>query len=390
MNVLPLSPVLIDRFCTMSTDAVPLVDLGWQLVQIRDELEVALASVLDAGSFVLGDEVMLFEQEYARFIGTERCVGVANGTDALELSLRAGGIRSGDEVILPTNSFFATAAAVHRAGAVPVLVDCRDDALIDLDAARAAITDRTRAIIPVHLYGQMADMHAARGLAKRHELVVVEDAAQAQGASREGLSAGACSDVAATSFYPGKNLGAMGDAGAITSSDHALADRIVALRNYGSPEKYVHSSLGFNSRLDTIQAAVLRLKLQHLTAWNDLRRSAAETYHVLLGDLSERVRPPVVHDADGHVWHLYVVGVDERDAVLRFMQAHGVGVSIHYPVPIHLQGASRSLGHLEGSFPTAETLAGQALSLPMFPGITTSQQERVVATLSAALRSVNS
>jgi len=343
--------------------------------------------VIGEGSFVLGEQVRLFEQEYADFIGVARCIGVGNGTDALELALRAGGIGPGDEVILPTNSFFATAAAAYRVGATPVLVDCGEDALIDVDAVRAAITDRTRAVIPVHLYGQMADMHSVRDLARRHELLVIEDAAQAQGAARAGLSAGACSDAAATSFYPGKNLGAMGDAGAVTSSDRELADRVAAFRNYGSPVKYVHSSLGFNSRLDTIQAAVLRLKLRHLASWNDLRRKAAETYHVLLSGLSERVILPFVHEMGGHVWHLYSVRVAERDEVLKFMQAHGIGVGIHYPIPIHLQDACRPLGHMQGSFPTAEALAAESLSLPIFPGITTSQQERVVERLEAAMAS---
>jgi len=371
----------------MPDSPIPLVDLGWQLAQIRDELQESLTTVIEEGSFVLGEQVRLFEQEYAKFIGVDRCIGVGNGTDALELALRAGGVAAGDEVILPTNSFFATASAVHRAGAVPVLVDCGEDALIDLDATRSALTDRTRAIIPVHLYGQMADMQAVHDLAQRYELLVVEDAAQAQGASRGGLRAGACSDAAATSFYPGKNLGAMGDAGAVTSPDHDLADRIVSLRNYGSPEKYVHASLGFNSRLDTLQAAVLRLKLRHLAEWNAHRREAAETYHALLGELLDRVRVPIVHEPGGHVWHLFVVRVAERDAVMSFMQGCGVGVGIHYPIPIHLQDACRPLGHMRGSFPTAEALAAESLSLPIFPGITTSQQERVVERLEVAMAS---
>jgi dTDP-4-amino-4,6-dideoxygalactose transaminase len=372
------------------TDHIPLVDLGWQLDQIQDELWLSLASVIDQGSFVLGEQVRLFEREYARFIGVDHCIGVANGTDALELALRAGGVGPGDEVILPTNSFFATAAAVRRAGANPVLVDCLEDALICADAVQDAITDRTRAIIPVHLYGQMANMHALRALALHHDLIIVEDSAQAQGASRSGLNAGACSDAAATSFYPSKNLGAMGDAGAVTSSNSELASRILALRNYGSPQKYVHSSYGFNSRLDTIQAAVLRLKLRHLAEWNALRRRAADVYCSLLSDLSERVALPIVHDPDGHVWHLYVVRVAERDSVLQFMQAHGVEAGIHYPIPIHLQDAFRQPSHPNRGYPTAEALAMQSLSLPIFPGISGSQQERVVATLREALLSADS
>lgn len=369
----------------MSTEAIPLVDLGWQLNQIRGELSAALMSVIESGAFVLGEQVRLFEEEYATFIGAERCIGVANGTDALELALRASGIGPGAEVILPTNSFFATAAAVFRVGAIPILVDCGWDALVDVEAAEAAVTERTRAIIPVHLYGQMADMRSIRAIAQRHGLVVVEDAAQAQGASRDGLHAGACSDLAATSFYPGKNLGAMGDAGAVTTSDQEHAERIVALRNYGSSIKYVHSTAGFNSRLDTLQAAVLRLKLRRLTEWNILRQQAAAVYADLLSDL-DRVTTTGVHEPEGHVWHLYCIRVVNRDTVLARMQERGIGVGIHYPIPIHLQEACATLGYKSGSFARAETLAKEALSLPLFPGISTAQQVRVVSELRAALK----
>ncbi len=369
----------------MSADAIPLVDLRWQLDEIRGELDTALMSVIESGAFVLGEQVQLFEEEYAAFVGAARCIGVANGTDALELALRASDIGSGAEVILPTNSFFATAAAVLRIGATPILVDCGWDALIDVAAAEAAITERTRAIIPVHLYGQMADMRSIHAIAKRYGLVVIEDAAQAQGASRDGLQAGACSDLAATSFYPGKNLGAMGDAGAVTTSDGARADRVVALRNYGSPIKYVHSSAGFNSRLDTLQAAVLRLKLQRLAGWNKLRQQAADTYTALLSDL-DGVTTPEIHEAAGHVWHLYSIRVVDRDAVLTRLQERGVGAGIHYPIPIHLQEACAPLGYASGRFPIAETLATEALSLPLFPGISVAQQDRVVTELRAALR----
>lgn len=368
----------------MSSEAIPLVDLQWQHNEIRDELNETLASVIESGSFVLGDEVRMFEEEYADLIGTTRCIGVANGTDALELALRACGIGAGDEVILPTNSFFATAAAVLRIGANPVLVDCQWDALVDVAASGAAISERTRAIIPVHLYGQMADMQSVGAIAKQHGLAVIEDSAQAHGASRQGLRAGACSDAAATSFYPGKNLGAMGDAGAVTTSNAEHADRIIALRNYGSTKKYVHASAGFNSRLDTLQAAILRLKLKRLRYWNELRQQAARVYDELLRDMGDVILPDV-HDARGHVWHLYSIRISRRNEVLAELNKKGIGAGIHYPIPIHLQEACVALGYRPGQFPIAERMAAEALSLPLFPGISIAQQERVAMELHAAM-----
>ena len=369
----------------MRNNSVPFVDLDWQTRQIRQDLDAALRRVIDDGDFILGKDVESFETEFADFMGTRRCVGVANGTDALELALRATGVGQGDEVIVPTNSFFATAAAVFRMGATPVLVDCGDDALIDMEAAEAALTANSRAVIPVHLYGQLADMQRIRDFAHRHDLIVIEDAAQAQGAKRGSMSVGVYSEAAATSFYPGKNLGAMGDAGAVVTSDDALADRLLALRNYGSPVKYVHSSQGFNSRLDVIQAVVLRLKLRHLAEWNLLRRRAAEAYGTLLSELEDRISKPVVHDPEGHVWHLFVIQVANRDQVVKNLIEQGIGVGIHYPKPIHLQDASSSLGNGPGSMPVAERLAAESISLPMFPGIEEVQQERVVRALRTAL-----
>lgn len=369
----------------MRDSSVPFVDLGWQTRQIRQDLDTALRRVIDDGDFILGRDVESFESEFAEFVGTGRCVGVANGTDALELALRATGVGRGDEVIVPTNSFFATAAAVFRVGATPVLVDCGDDALIDIEAAEAAVTANSRAVIPVHLYGQLADMQRIRDFAHRRGIIVIEDAAQAQGAKRGPMSVGVCSEAAATSFYPGKNLGAMGDAGAVLTSDDALADRVLALRNYGSPTKYVHSSLGFNSRLDVIQAVVLRLKLRHLAEWNSLRRRAAEAYGKLLSGLEDRISMPVVHDPEGHVWHLFVIHVADRDQVLRSLIERGIGVGIHYPIPIHLQDAALGLGLAAGSMPKSERFAAESISLPMFPGISVAQQERVVGELRAVL-----
>lgn len=366
-------------------DDIPLVDLGWQTHQIRDALASALPAVLDSSGFILGPEVHEFETRYADFVAAERCIGVANGTDALELALRAVGVTTGSEVVLPTNSFFATAAAVLRIGALPVLVDCTSDALIDVDAIEDSITRRTRAIVPVHLYGQMADMARIQQVASRHGLRVIEDAAQAQGATRDGLRAGSCSDAAATSFYPGKNLGAMGDAGAVTTNDSSLAEHVVALRNYGSAVKYIHSVPGFNSRLDTLQAVVLLAKLGHLSDWNTLRRDLARRYTESLGDV-EGIVTPVVHDWDGHVWHLYVVQVAQRDRVLEYLKSRGIGAGVHYPIPIHLQRAVTFLDQTAGSLPTAERLSATSLSLPIFPGMTESQQQRVTEELRLAVR----
>jgi dTDP-4-amino-4,6-dideoxygalactose transaminase len=361
--------------------SVPLVDLLEQHRQIADEVEEGFARVIAGASFILGKDVESFEDAFARFCGVSHCVGVASGTDALELALRGLGVGPGDEVILPTNTFIATALAVVRAGAVPVLVDCDPEFhLIDVDQVESRLGARTRAILPVHLYGQMAPMERLQELAKRSGVILIEDAAQAQGAARHGRAAGSVGDAAGTSFYPGKNLGAYGDAGAVLTNDDELARRVRALRSYGSDRRYHHPERGFNSRLDTLQAVVLNAKLHHLERWNRERREAARRYDELLADV-EGVGLPSVAPGNEHVWHLYVVRVDQRDAVLAKLNEQGIGAAIHYPTPIHRTGAFASLGMGEGSFPVAERLGGEILSLPLFPGIRADQQARVVEAL---------
>src|SRR5438132_5905218 len=300
---------------------IPLVDLREQHRQVAEEVARGFARVLESGCFVLGPEVEAFEAAFARFSAVEHCVGVANGTDALEIALRAAGVGPGDEVIVPVNSFIATALAVARAGAVPVVVDCdRDDHLIDVAEVGRKIGPRTRAIVPVHLYGQMAPMEELNGLARGSGVVLVEDAAQAQGATRHGRGPGALGLAAGTSFYPGKNLGAYGDAGAILTNDQTIDRRARALRTYGSDVKYAHPEIGFNSRLDPLQAVVLGAKLGRLRLWNEQRREAARRYDALLAG-APGVRLPATLPGNEPVWHLYVVRVPRRDEVLAKLRA---------------------------------------------------------------------
>jgi dTDP-4-amino-4,6-dideoxygalactose transaminase len=366
--------------------SIPLVDLAAQHEAVADEIAEGWQQVLAKTSFIAGPHVAMFESEYAEFIGTRHCVGTANGTDAIEVALRALGVGRGDECILPANTFIATAEAVCRAGATPVLVDCADDGtyLIDVDAVEAAITSRTQAIIPVHLYGQAAAVERLLPLAEKIGAWVVEDAAQSQGARRGGRSAGALAHAAATSFYPGKNLGAYGDAGAVLTDSDDLASRMRMIRDHGSRQKYEHEVIGLNSRLDALQAVVLSAKLRRLARWNALRQAAAERYDALLSQVEEVITPRIL-DGNEHMWHLYVVRVPDRDRVLKELHAAGIGAGIHYPVPIHLTTAFARLGYAEGAFPVAERVAGGILSLPLFPEITLSQQEHVVSVLRAAM-----
>jgi len=366
-------------------DPVPFQDLPRQIAALRPALDAAMAGVLSHGQFILGPEVAAFEREWAGFCGAPHAVGVGSGTDALHLILRALDIGPGDEVITVANTFIATAEAISYAGARPVLVDCRpDDYLIDPAAVAAAITPRTRAIIPVHLYGQPADIPSLATLASRHGLALIEDAAQAHGATlSDGRPCGTLGVAAAFSFYPGKNLGAFGDAGAMTTADPALAQRLRLLRNWGSVVKYHHEVQGYNSRLDTIQAAILSVKLRHLAAWNDARRAAAAWYREELGDCPDLVLPTEAPWTERHVYHLFVVRLTahDRDAVARALAARGVQTVVHYPIPIHLQKAYADLGHRPGEFPCAEASARTILSLPMFPEITRAQVARVAASL---------
>ena len=357
---------------------IPLVDLRAQHEQVADEVADGWAEVLKTTAFINGPQVARFESEFAAYQEVPHAIGVANGTDAIELALRALGVGVGDEVVLPANTFIATAEAVARCGATPVLVDCVDDTLlIDASAVSSVVTSRTKAVVPVHLYGQAAPVELLP-----LGLPVVEDAAQAQGARRNGVAIGGLGVAAATSFYPGKNLGAYGDGGAVLTTSDSIAESVKLLREHGSPRKYEHPVLGFNSRLDTLQAVVLSAKLRRLEGWNQARRAAASRYSEMLADV-ERVRVPVVLDGNLPVWHLYVVRVPDRDRVLSALHAAGVGAGIHYPTPLHKTGA---FAHLDGSFPVAESSAAELLSLPLFPEITEAQQTRVVEALTEALR----
>jgi dTDP-4-amino-4,6-dideoxygalactose transaminase len=360
---------------------IPLVDLAAQHREIAAEVDAGWASVVDRTAFILGDEVERFERELAAFVGVKHCIAVANGSDALELILRAAGVGAGDEVVLPVNTFVATALAVVRAGATPVFVDC--DPLYHLiDVFTLPVGPRAKAIVAVHLYGQMAPVEAIAATAPG--ALLVEDAAQAHGATRLGRPAGASGLAAATSFYPAKNLGAYGDGGAVLTDSEEIAAKIRVLRQYGSASKYHHPVVGMNSRLDTLQAVVLRAKLKRLAAWNAARRAAARRYDDLLASIPG-VDLPRTAPGNEHVWHLYTVRVPRRDEVLATLTARGIGAAVHYPIPLHLQGAFAHLGHRPGDFPVAEGAAAELLSLPLFPHVTAEQQARVAAELRKAV-----
>jgi len=368
---------------------IPLVDLQAQYDTIRAEIDEAISGVVRRGDFILGRALGEFEAAFAQFVGTRHCVGVASGTDALFLSLRAVGIGPGDRVLLPANTFIATALAVTYAGATPVLCDV-DPISHTLDVARArrALPAGLKAIIPVHLYGQPANMEAVMDLARVEGLVVIEDAAQAHGALHRLGGCGTFGRAAAFSFYPGKNLGAYGDGGAVCTNDNSVAERVRLLRNWGSAEKYMHPIQGFNSRLDTLQAAILLAKLRHLTEWNCRRRQIASWYRQALEPLTERLELPVEASWTGeHVYHLFVIKLrnGDRDLVLKRLHAAEIGAGIHYPVPIHLQKAYTDLGHGRGSFPITEDSAQRVLSLPLYPELSRDQVGLVVNALHQAL-----
>jgi dTDP-4-amino-4,6-dideoxygalactose transaminase len=364
------------------TQSIPLVDLKAQHAEVADEIKADFDRVCQDTSFILGRDVADFETAFAKLCGVAHCIGVGNGTDALEMMVRALGLGPDDEVLVPANTFIATALGVMRAGARPVLVDCDDFHLMDPAKVEERMTSHTRALLPVHLFGQIADMEALEEIARERELFLLEDAAQSQGARRNGKAFfGRC---AATSFYPGKNLGAYGDGGAVFTDDDGIAAKVRRLRNWGSDKKYYHPEIGFNSRLDTVQAVVLAAKLKRLQAWNEARRRIASRYDALLAGL-DAVETPKVLPGNEHVWHLYVVRVPRRDDVLARLNAEGIGAGIHYPTPLHLHGALKDLGYKPGDFPVAERAAGEILSLPMYPHLTEEQQGRVVEGLRRAV-----
>lgn len=373
------------------TVRIPFVDLKSQHQPIQTKLQEVIHATLERGDFILGRALSDFEAAFAAASGTKYGVGVACGTDAIALGLQACNIGSGDEVILPANTFVATLIGVLRAGAKPILVDCDPEtALIDLEAAAKAITPHTKAIIPVHLYGQMVSPRQLLDFADTYKLLIFEDAAQAHLAERDGYRAGSVGIAAAFSFYPSKNLGAFGDGGMLLTRDADVAEKMVRLRNYGASQKYFHVESGTNSRLDTLQAAVLLEKLPHLPDWNRDRLNIAQQYDAELAPLAAAGISPVQNQSGaGHVYHLYVVKIDESCAVQRQqiqdkLIAEGIQTGIHYPIPCHLQPAFTYLGYQQGDFPHSEKLAKEILSLPMYPGLSSSQIKEVVAAIAHA------
>lgn len=354
-------------------NAIPLVDLTAQYATIKDEIDRAVQEVLGRCNFILGSQVQEFEQSFARFAGVEHAIAVSNGLDALRLSLMAVDVGPGNEVIVPANTYIATALAVSSVGARPVFVDCDASTYnIDVGLIEAAINGHVRAIIPVHLTGQSADMDPMLEIAERHGLYVVEDAAQAHGTLYKGRPCGSMGVMGCFSFYPGKNLGACGDGGMVTTNDPDVAEQLRRLRNYGQSVKYEHVEKGLNARMDTLQAAILSTKLRHLKRWNEARAAHAQQYRELLdgiGDVVFQQRTPF----STHIYHLFIIETDQRDALRRHLEEAGIQTGIHYPKPIHLQDAYADLGYRQGDFPQAERLAPRILSLPMFPELTDEQ-----------------
>jgi dTDP-4-amino-4,6-dideoxygalactose transaminase len=359
------------------SDEILFLDLRATYLEIKDELDAACQRVMNSGWYILGEEVTAFEREFAQYCGTKHCVGVANGLEALQLILKACGLETGDEVIVPSNTYIATWLAVSNAGATVVPVE-PDPRTYNLDPGRveAAITRKTKAILPVHLYGQPADMDPINDIARRHGLKVIEDAAQAHGARYRDRRVGSLGDAAGWSFYPTKNLGAYGDAGAVTTDDDGLADRIRLLRNYGSKSKYYNEERGINSRLDELQAAMLRVRLKHLDEWNSRRSRIAAKY--LEGLRQTELMLPVVCEGADPVWHLFVIRSNRRDELQRYLKSQGVNTLVHYPVPPHLQKAYGEMALASGSAPIAEAIHREVLSLPIGPHLSDSAAAQVV------------
>lgn len=358
---------------------IPFLDLKKPHQDLRDELTAAFQTVLDSGWFIMGQQLVEFEKEYAAYCGSKHCIGVGNGLDALHLILRAYGIGEGDEVIVPSNTYIATWLAASFVGATPVPVEPNPNSYnLDPNKIEAAITSRTKAIMAVHLYGQTADMAPINAIAKKHGLKVIEDAAQAQGARYQGKRAGALGDAAGHSFYPGKNLGALGDAGAVTTDNDELAHQLRVLRNYGSQVKYKNEVKGYNSRLDELQAALLRVKLPQLDRWNEQRRVLAKVYLEELQDLPH-ISLPQTDMHNEHVWHVFAILHPQRDALQKHLQEAGIGTVIHYPIPPHLQDAYAELKLGVGSFPISEAIHQQIISLPLDPYLSVDEVRQVAA-----------
>ena len=360
---------------------VPFLNFEGLHKPIREELIDSFKEVLDSGWYVGGREVDLFEKDWASYLQCGFSVGVSNGLDGLELCLRALNIGPGDEVIVPANTYVASALAVTHVGATPVFVDCHPEFyLIDGSNIQEAITERTRAIMPVHLYGQSVNMTAISEIAKSNNLFVIEDNAQAHGSTWQSKRTGSLGDVNATSFYPGKNLGALGDAGAVSTNSEKLAERVRVLKNYGSQKKYYNEVVGYNKRLDELQAALLRVKLKSLDGWTKMRQELAVQYDEMLDGVGDLILPSI-QPGSSHVYHLYVIQSDARDELQQFLSKHNVGTLIHYPVPPYLQQCYSSLNLSKGAFPVSSQLSNSILSIPLWPGMTNIQQEYVADTI---------
>ncbi len=359
---------------------IPFVDLKAQYLTIKDEIDAAICEVVESCHFVLGEHVEAFESDFASFCGTEYALGVSSGTSALHLALLAAGVKAGDEVITVSDTFVATVAAICYTGARPVLVEIEPRSCT-LDPARleAAITPRTKIVLPVHLYGGCADMDPIREIARRHNLIVIEDAAQAHGAEYKGRRAGSLSDIACFSFYPGKNLGAYGEAGAVVTGNPKFAAAIKRLRDHGQSQKYYHDEVGYNYRMEGIQAAVLRVKLRHLDDWTAARRRHAAAYSDSLVGSGVRLLEPVAHGSSA--WHIFPVFTNRRDELIEYLKARGIGTGIHYPIPVHLQRGYADLGYKLGDFPLTEQACNEVLSLPMYAELPHEQLLEVVAAI---------
>lgn len=365
---------------------VPFLDLKAQYNGIKEEVDAAVLKVLDSTQFVLGDAVDAFEKKFEAYCNVEHAVALNSGTSALHLALVAAGIGPGDEVITVSMTFVATTAAVLYAGAKPVFVDV-DPATWTMDPAaiEAAVTARTKAILPVHLHGRMADMGAIMAIAERHGLLVIEDAAQSHGADHDGRRAGSIGTIGCFSFYPGKNLGAYGEGGAAVTNDAALARRMRALRDWGQEGKYNHVMPGFNYRMDGIQGAVLDVKMGYIESWTDARRAHATRYNETLGALGIDLGLPAPEGNSRHVWHVYAVRTTDRDRLAAYLKARGIGTGIHYPIPVHMQPAYSQLGYRQGDLPVSERLSGEFLSLPIYAEMTNDQIDQVVEAVQSAL-----